>query len=459
MAYQGSAQSIGFRNRTVLDPSQRMRQEAQELERQQQKRIRGMERQASQQIQEMKRVSDLQNSNAQYELKALAKFSTSLQNALEDVYLESEKERKEEGIARGIQLRAENPNVRLQENAEVDEAMAKNRELHGKIEEEAQKAPTGEAAERIRSLSTYEKMGWHIAGLTQAAGGWDAHLEAELVNNTTILVDSNGNEFQLNQYKDMEQYDAALGYLQGEYIKNNNPGGLSAKVVNKYLTDKVLKNTQIHRRQRQEAYNLQAAETHYDAQQNLLYTSLTASDNPEDISQSFDVFLKTMPAHLDTIGNKKGIGRRMARLELRKMIDTAIKADPDRADIIIAALERYKLSTPAGTKTLIEHYGDEFSPDSIRATAKQADIDQYNLENQADEVKAKEAKEAILEAYRRPDTTVADRYKLAAEFYRKHPDQRKMTLELLSWEPITKNNADSQASVDRDWETVVSGRR
>ena len=199
MAYQGSAQSIGFRNRTVLDPSRRMRQETQELERQEQKRIQGMEKQASQQIREMKRVSDLQASNQQYELKALAKFSNSINNLLQDQYLDMEVARKEEGIARGIQLRAENPGVRLQENAEVEEAMAKNRELHGKIEAEAQKAPTSEAAERVRSMSTYEKMGWHIGGLTQAAGGWDAHLEAELQNNETTLTDATGNEFQLNK--------------------------------------------------------------------------------------------------------------------------------------------------------------------------------------------------------------------------------------------------------------------
>ncbi len=109
MAYQGSAQSIGFRNRTVLDPSRRMRQETQELERQEQKRIQGMEEQASQQIREMRRVSELQASNSEYELKALAKFSNSINNVLQDQYLAMEKARKEEGIARGIQLQSNNP--------------------------------------------------------------------------------------------------------------------------------------------------------------------------------------------------------------------------------------------------------------------------------------------------------------------------------------------------------------
>ena len=444
MAYQGSAQSIGFRNRTVLDPSRRMRQETQELERQEQKRIQGMEKQASQQIREMRRVSDLQASNQQYELKALAKFSNSINNLLQDQYLDMEVARKEEGIARGIQLRAENPGVRLQENAEVEEAMAKNRELHGKIEAEAQKAPTSEAAERVRSMSTYEKMGWHIGGLTQAAGGWDAHLEAELQNNETILTDANGNEFQLNKYEGMDQYDMAVGYLQSEYIKNNNPSGLSAKVVNKYLTDKVLKSTQLHRRERQQGYNVENAEMHLDAQENLLHVQLTTSDSVDEIAESFGVWLGSAHTHLDTLGSKKGVGRRMARLQLRQQIDTAIKQNPERAEMIIDALEKYQLTTPAGTKTLIEHYNDEFSPASIRAKAMEADVADYRLRTQADEVKAKEAKEAIEEAYRRPDTTASDRYKLAAEFYRNHPDQRQMVLDLLAWEPVVQSNADSQ---------------
>lgn len=444
MAYQGSAQSIGFRNRTVLDPSRRMRQETQELERQERKRIQGMEKQASQQIREMQRVSDLQASNQNYELKALAKFSNTINSVLQNEYLDLEKARKEEGIARGIQLRAENPGVRLQENAEVEEAMAQNRELHGKIEAEAQKAPTSEAAERVRSLSTYEKMGWHIGGLTQAAGGWDAHLEAELQNNTTTLIDANGNEFQLNKYANMDQYDMAVGYLQSEYIKNNNPSGLSAKVVNKYLTDKVLKSTQLHRRERQQGYNVENAELHLDAQENLLHVQLTTSDSVDEIAESFGVWLGSAHTHLDTLGSKKGVGRRMARLQLRQQIDTAIKQDPERAEMIIQALEKYKLTTPAGTKTLIEHYNDEFSPASIRAKAMEADVADYRLRTQADEVKAKEAKEAIEEAYRRPDTTASDRYKLAAEFYRNHPDQRQMVLDLLAWEPVTQAKSDSQ---------------
>ena len=92
MPYQGSSQSIGFRNRTVIDPSKRMRQEAAQIEERGQERIRGMERQASQEIQEMKRVSDLEASNQRYELQALSKFSSTINKFLQEDVVEMVKE-------------------------------------------------------------------------------------------------------------------------------------------------------------------------------------------------------------------------------------------------------------------------------------------------------------------------------------------------------------------------------
>ena len=57
MTYQGSAQSVGFRNRNVIDPSKRMRQEAAQIKEQGRERIQGMKEQASQRTRETQRVS------------------------------------------------------------------------------------------------------------------------------------------------------------------------------------------------------------------------------------------------------------------------------------------------------------------------------------------------------------------------------------------------------------------
>lgn len=448
MAYQGSAQSIGFRNRQVIDPSKRMRQEAAQLEQRGKERIQGMETQASQQIREMKRVSDIQSSNSQYELEALSKFSNTIKRTLQEDYLEFEKQRKEEGIQRGIELRATNPELAAQENREVDEALAANQELHNRVEAEAQKAPTAEAKEKVRSLSTYERMGWEIGGLKERANGWDAHLEAELDSNETVITDAQGNEFAIKDYEGLEQYDAALKYLQAEYLKDSNPGNLSSKVVNKYLTDRVLQNSQIHRREEIQGLELEAAEEHLDAQENLLHNVLQDGDSKQ-IGAQFDTWLQTASDNLETIGGKRGTGKRAARLQLRSQIDAVIAANPERADEIKKALREHKLDHPSGKKSLQELYGDEFSDASIDAAAKKARIDRFRLDQAADTVAATELRDAILEVFRDPSTTEADKMKLAAEFYNKHPDQREMLSGLLeAMTPAVASASDSQARIN-----------
>lgn len=448
MAYQGSAQSIGFRNRQVIDPSKRMRQEAAQLEQRGKERIQGMEKQASQQIQEMKRVSDIQSSNSQYELQALSKFSNTIKKTLQEDYLEFEKQRKEEGVQRGIELRATNPELAAQENKEVDDALAANQELHNRVEAEAQNAPTAEAKERVRSLSTYERMGWEIGGLKERANGWDAHLEAEFDTNETVITDSQGNSFAIKDYDGLEQYDAALKHLQAEYLKDSNPGNLSSKVVNKYLTDKVLRNSQIHRREEIQGLELESAEEHLDAQENLLHNVLQDGDSKQ-IGAQFDTWLRTASDNLETIGGKRGTGKKAARLQLRSQIDAVIRANPERAKEIKKALREHKLDHDAGRKSLQELYGDEFSDESIDSLSTKARIDKFRLDQASDTVAATELRDAMLETFRNPSTTESDKMKLIGLFYSKHPDQREMMMGLLeSTTPVIASASDSQARIN-----------
>ena len=104
MSYQGSAQSVGFRNRTVADPSKRMREEAARVEQRGKERTRSMERQASQQIREMERVSNIQASNSDYELRALSKFSDTINRFLQEDVLDMEKRRIEGEIEEGKKI-------------------------------------------------------------------------------------------------------------------------------------------------------------------------------------------------------------------------------------------------------------------------------------------------------------------------------------------------------------------
>ena len=216
MPYQGSAQSVGFKARQVADPSRRMRQEAEQIKQQGQQRIQGMKTQASQRITEMERVSDIQSSNADYELKALSKFSSTLTKLAKEQaakYVEEER-------AKGMVDYMSRPPEELEEDSkEVDAAYNKGAEVHNAMGELADKAPNVETASAIRHGSRYYKQGWDLAAMNQSAEGFGAHLLAELKSNETLIADpAGGDPFMIKDHEGTAQWEAASQYIMQQYI-------------------------------------------------------------------------------------------------------------------------------------------------------------------------------------------------------------------------------------------------
>ncbi len=279
MPYQGSAQSVGFRNRNVIDPSKRMRQEAAQIKEQGRERIQGMKEQASQRTRETQRVSDIQASNTDYELRALSKFSNSINDLLQNEVLDLEKDRISGEIEEGKRLYAEQGPEYQQQLDEVNAAGNRSQEVDSELNTLADKAPTTEAADRVRSLSRWRQHGWNLAAIKQSGQKFGNHLITELDSNTTSIVDpETGENFQLNAYEGASQYEAAVSYVQSEFIKNNNPAGLSAKVVNTVLMPEVFKSTSIHQRNYYSGQRVEQAyevinEAHRDLDQSLSRTA------------------------------------------------------------------------------------------------------------------------------------------------------------------------------------------
>ena len=425
MPYQGSSQSIGFRNRTVIDPSKRMRQEAAQIEERGQERIRGMERQASQEIQEMKRVSDLEASNQRYELQALSKFSSTINKFLQEDVVEMVKEDRKEQVARGIEMYASDPQAVRQEQEQVSNAVEQQRALHDKIEAEAQKAPTTEAADRVRSLSKYEQMGWDFAAMREAANGWDSYRESELQTNETVLIDSTGTEFVLKDYdrSSLEQYDLAVSHLQTEYIDSHNPKGFSPAVRNTTLTDPVLKGSARARTQQVQVVNRDRAVAAIDAQENLLAAAINGDPGAPDLGKQAITFLESTYKHFETLGAREG-GRKAARTRLATIVKTVIENNNQSeatAERVIEQLKGAKLKGhPGGAKNLFELYQDEFNPNKMLGEAIQADITRSNREIQARKAPAEaEAMEILREL---PGLSEGARVARVAEFKNKYPD-------------------------------------
>ena len=437
MPYQGSSQSIGFRNRTVIDPSKRMRQEAAQIEERGQERIRGMERQASQEIQEMKRVSDLEASNQRYELQALSKFSNTINKFLQEDVVEMVKEDRKEQVARGIEMYASDPQAVRQEQEQVSNAVEQQRALHDKIEAEAQKAPTTEAADRVRSLSKYEQMGWDFAAMREAANGWDSYRESELETNETVLIDSTGTEFVLKDYdrSSLEQYDLAVSHLQTEYIDSHNPKGFSAAVRNTTLTAPILERSARARTQQVQVVNRDRAVAAIDAQENILSAAINGDPGAPDLGKQAITFLESTHKHFETLGAKEG-GRKGARTRLATIVKTVIENNNQSeatAERVIEQLKGAKLKGhPGGAKNLFELYQDEFNPDKMIGEAIQADITRTNRQLQA---RRTPAEAELLDMLRRfPELSPGARVAETSEYINKYPEFTDLHSKANNWD-------------------------
>ena len=426
MPYQGSSQSVGFRNRQVIDPSKRMREEAAQIKEEGRERIQGMREQASQEIQEMKRVSDLQASNARYELNALAKFSNSINTLLQETVVDQIMEDRKEQVNRGIEMFATDPEGARQERAQTEAVVEQQRALHDRIEAEAQKAPTTEAANRIRSLSKYEQMGWDFAAMREAANGWDAHREAELTTNETVLLDHDGTPFVLKDYDptSLDQYDIAVRHLQTEYIDSHNPKGFNAAIRNTTLTSPILERSATARKQMVQKVNFDRAAQAVDAQENQLAAALRGDPGSPDATKQVITFMESTHKHFDTMGAQRG-GRVAARTRVLNIANTVIASAPkgqarETAERVVAALKLAKIKGhPSGPKTLFELYQDEFSEKKLYAKGIETDVESNTLELQERRIPADEEFRELIE--RLPQLGEADRVVEIAAFVNKYP--------------------------------------
>lgn len=370
MPYQGSAQSIGFRNRNVIDPSKRMRQEAAQIKEQGRERIQGMKEQASQRTRETQRVSDIQASNTDYELRALSKFSNSINDLLQNEVLDLEKDRISGEIEEGKRLYAEQGPEYQQQLDEVNAAGNRSQEVDSKLNDLADKAPTTEAADQVRSMSRWRQHGWNLAALKQSGQKFGNHLLTELDTNTTSIVDpTTDKEFLLNAYDSDSQYEAAISYVQSEFIKNNNPAGLSAKVVNTVLLPEVFKSTSIHQRNYYSGQKIEQAHEVLDEAHRDLDQSLSRTAGFPDASTVIPAFLKKAESAYRKMG-VQGSPFVVARNDLSEQLTNRIKQNPEDVDSIITAVNQAKITGhPSGAKNLFDLYPSQFSVANMKAAA------------------------------------------------------------------------------------------
>lgn len=437
MPYQGSAQSIGFRNRTVIDPSKRKREEAQQLKERGREQVRGMETQASQQIKEMQRVGDLQAKNAEYELKALSKFSKTIESFVTDTVVPFVEERKEEErFNQELSYYLQDAETLKAAEEEVDASIAEGQRIHIALNAEANKVDDPEIEDRIRAASNQHTRGWQLANLREKANGWGTYLISELDTSEVRLKDERtGQAFAIKDAKDAYQKELAVRYLQANYIKENR-GNLSAKVVVTKLVLPMSEATKLQRRTYQTKFRQDAARQKIDSEENSLATAfLDSTTSFENKQQALVSYLTVAPSQYK-ITNPGSEQFAASRNGLLNMVKTMIKANPDQAQSIIDVLKATNMPNhPAGPGTLFDHYKDEFNEQDLLAAATDARIAKFNDTNASREIEAKTEHQRITAMFNENHPTEDERRAVAQQFNEKYPLSRTLTEDLADWTP------------------------
>ena len=196
MAYQGSAQSIGFRNRTVADPSKRMREEAARIEQRGKERI---ARWRGKRLNKFVRWSvlltfKLATPITSYELYLI--LATQSTVVLQEDVLVMEK-RRIEGEIEDVEedLRCYQGPA-FQQQKEVVQALAANQAAHDldvKATEMAAKDPDEPKATVSVNFLDGKSMSWELVTSKKLGRTCGVYLDNELLSNETLITDDEGN--------------------------------------------------------------------------------------------------------------------------------------------------------------------------------------------------------------------------------------------------------------------------
>ena len=252
MPYQGSTQSVGFRNRAVSDAKATKAQSlAQALDKQRVDSVNEMQRVSRDQLNEMSRQDKQLLKNDEYELKNLAKFSKTLNDALEmsaktlgKAYIDT---KRQEGIDRaracnngdeeacaGIKL--SNQQV-LDIEAKIEEMRNKSTGTADQIELEAELAKVKlnleerATALNIRKLGSNVAYGYRQGMLQERAKGYSAYLKSKLLpeyaeDGTTRIdpVITVTNELGEKVQVRTGDFDTSSPHIQEQIIRNLETG-------------------------------------------------------------------------------------------------------------------------------------------------------------------------------------------------------------------------------------------
>ena len=414
MAYKRSTSFSGFRSRLSPDESREIANAAKAADRNRIETTKGMERASSQQITELNRLSNLSAQADQYEIQNLAKFSESLNRAVQVGA-------KTLGVDYINRARQAAYNDYRDGLAGDEEALAKTKLNESQVKEINEKINQLETetelklseAERNEKFLSYEQKyrllnarrlgsnyayGYTKAHMIEAANGFMPWFMNKTNEDDTVIEMDDGREIRVNEYDTFtnaaDRY-AVENQLIKEYEDQNNISGVNTSIVDKYLTSSVTKQLQQYRDKKlNDEIQAQAAEKIRLQSVNLNTAVVTFdAEDTTDFDNAIDQIVLTGNNLHFRAGTQGSSGAANKKNLKDSFVDSVASLDSDvKIMEVLNHIEQKEYQIPnLGKKTLVNAFPIEFRMEDLKASifAKREDNLSKKIRSQTTDLKLK----------------------------------------------------------------------
>ena len=416
MAYKRSTSFSGFRSRLSPDESREIANAAKAADKNRIETTKGMERASSQQITELNRLSNLSAQADQYEIQNLAKFSDSLNKAVQA----GAKTLGVDYINRARQAAYDDFRAGLagdeEAKAKTDLSKSQVKEINEKINQlETETELKLSEAERNEKFLSYEQKyrllnarrlgsnyayGYTKAHMIEAANGFMPWFMNKTNEDDTVIKMDDDREIRVNEYDTFtnaaDRY-AVENKLIKEYEDQNNISGVNSSIVNKYLTESVTKQLQSYRDKKlNDEIQAQAAEK-IRLQSVNLNTAIVSFDTEDttEFDNAIDQIVLTGNNLHFRAGTQGSSGAANKKNLKDSFVDSVASLDSDvKIMEVLNHIEKKEYQIPnLGKKTLVNAFPIEFRMEDLKASifAKREDNLTKKVRSQTTDLKLKVA--------------------------------------------------------------------
>ena len=452
MAFQSSARSVGFRARNAPDKSKQLANTAKNLDKDRVDQVTQMTNNANSVAKEYERIFSIASNKDKYELDKLAKFSESLNNALDTaakkVYKPWQDKKREEGLIEGTKAANGDPTALAKVALSTKQTQEIEQRVEAQIRNTASQLDEIEKAKlknkltttleeeykllNIRKLGSNISYGFKRGYLQESAKNWPAYLTAELGGSedeiTVFRKTDKERTVKIGSFWDYEPdvQNEILGYVQQKFVEEKD-NGMSKDIVQTYLLNPVTAHTSKFTKEVLGTHIREQATKEIDALEIEITNAIAVADEtPELLHEKMTTALITLKGAISRkyYGKQlEGTMRETANELLATILVNGLSssdANFENIDAVQNFLEtrKYEIEgvNKGNPKTLPELWQKKFDVDTIIGNAIKANGQRIREENLAINTNVQlEANKMLVGFYKREEgfdkATLSERIK------------------------------------------------